>query len=139
MEIKTDRFYAMRFPVMLWLLIGAVFVLSACGPAASAPTPTPTKTPATAEQSAAPAATQPPAVAEAPTATPEPPTPTPEPPTPTPMPANISPFTGLTVDDPARLDLRPIFVCVNNDSVGRSAHYGLTAADLVYEYIVDGF
>ena len=30
-------------------------------------------------------------------------------------------------------------ICVNNDPVGRSAHYGLGLADLVYEYIVDGF
>lgn len=30
-------------------------------------------------------------------------------------------------------------ICVNNDPVGRSAHWGLSQADLVYEYIVDGF
>jgi hypothetical protein len=34
---------------------------------------------------------------------------------------------------------RPVFICINNDGAGRSAHHGLGAADLVYEYIVDGF
>jgi hypothetical protein len=43
------------------------------------------------------------------------------------------------VDDPAILKRHPIFICVNNDAVGRGEHYGLGAADLVYEYIVDGF
>ncbi len=117
------------------LLLAMLFLLSACGPTAPAPTPTPTKTPATTEQREASAADQ--QATEAPTATPEPPTATPVPPTP--LPGNISPFTGLPVDNPARLAQRPIFICVNNDPVGRSAHYGLSQADLVYEYIVDGF
>jgi hypothetical protein len=30
-------------------------------------------------------------------------------------------------------------ICVNNDAVSRAVHYGLSLADLVYEYIVDGF
>ena len=30
-------------------------------------------------------------------------------------------------------------ICVNNDPAGRAAHYGLSFADVVYEYIVDGF
>jgi hypothetical protein len=68
-----------------------------------------------------------------------PPTPTPEPPTPTPVPQNIAPFTGLPVEDLSVLKERPIFICINNDGAGRSAHHGLGAADLVYEYIVDGF
>ncbi len=63
----------------------------------------------------------------------------PEPPTATPAPVNIAPYTGLAVDDPAILKRHPIFICVNNDAVGRSQHYGLGLADLVYEYIVDGF
>ena len=59
--------------------------------------------------------------------------------TPTPPPGNIAPFTGLPVDDPARLQQPPLFICVNNDAAGRAAHWGLSLADLVYEYIVDGF
>jgi hypothetical protein len=65
--------------------------------------------------------------------------PTPVPPTPTPPPGNLAPYTGLPVDDMARLQKRPLLICVNNDPVGRSAHYGLSQADVVYEYIVDGF
>ena len=119
---------------LLTLLVLITLVTGACGAGSSAPTPTPTKTPMAA--AAAPT--------EAPTATPEPvvveiPTPTPMPELPTPRPENIAPFTGLPVSDPARLKELPIFVCVNNDAAGRAAHWGLSKADLVYEYIVDGF
>lgn len=64
---------------------------------------------------------------------------TPEPPTATATPSNVAPFTGLPVSDPAMLKSHPIFICINNDAAGRSEHYGLSQADLVYEYIVDGF
>ncbi len=112
------------------VLIFVLLLSSACGAGNAAPTPTPTKTPL--------------AVAPAEIATPTPapveiviPTPTPE--QPTPRPENIAPFTGLPVSDPARLKQLPIFVCVNNDAAGRAAHWGLSKADLVYEYVVDGF
>ena len=115
---------------------GLVMVLlSACGATGPAPTPTPTKTPIPQDIQAA----------AAPTATPAPPTPTPEPTapvptdTPTPLPDNIAPYTGLVAENPEYLRRRPIFFCINNDAAGRSAHYGLGMADLVYEYIVDGF
>jgi hypothetical protein len=121
-----------RKSALLSLLILLSLLLVACGASAPAPTPTPTKTP----MAAAAAST------EAPTATPEPvvieiPTPTPD--QPTPRPENIAPFTGLPVSDPTFLKQLPIFVCVNNDAAGRAAHWGLSKADLVYEYIVDGF
>jgi hypothetical protein len=113
------------------LFVFFVLVLTACGAAAPEATPTPTKTPMA----------EPAQAAQAPT--PVPPTPTPVLLTPTATPAvlpgNVSPFTGLPVEDPAVLRQRPIFVCINNDAVGRSAHFGLGLADLVYEYIVDGF
>jgi len=117
---------------LLTLLILMSLFVSACGATNPEPTPTPTKTPMAA--AAAPT--------EAPTATPEPvvieiPTPTPE--QPTPRPENLAPFTGLPVSDPARLKELPIFVCVNNDAAGRAAHWGLSKADLIYEYIVDGY
>lgn len=114
--------------------------------AAPAPTATPTKTPASADAAAAATATPPAEVnaadAAPATATPEPPTPPPavEPTAvPTAQPGNIAPFTGLPVQNQELLRRRPILICVNNDTVGRSAHYGLSFADLVYEYIVDGF
>lgn len=116
----------------MWLLLGlSAGLISACGAMGPAPTATPTKTPVAQE------------VAAAPTATPEPPTPAPALPvptdTPTPRPENIAPYTGLPADNPAHLRQRPVFICINNDAGGRSAHYGLGLADLVYEYIVDGF
>jgi hypothetical protein len=43
------------------------------------------------------------------------------------------------VADVGLLQQRPVFICINNDQVGRSAHHGLSYADLIYEYIVDGF
>ncbi len=118
----------------LILLVVIALLAGACGAGEAPPTPTPTKTPMAA--AAAPT--------EAPTATLAPvviniPTPTPTPDVPTPRPENIAPFTGLPVSDPARLKQLPIFVCVNNDAAGRAAHWGLSKADLVYEYIVDGF
>ncbi len=119
--------------ILLFSLLMVLTVSAGCATAAPQPTPTPTKTP----MSAAAAPTTPP-----PTATPLPPTATPEPAepaTPTPRPENISPYTGLPVENAEWLQQRPIFICVNNDATGRSAHQGLSRADLVYEYIVDGF
>ncbi|HRW07451.1 MAG TPA: DUF3048 domain-containing protein [Caldilineaceae bacterium] len=118
-----------------------MLLISGCSAAGPVPTPTPTKTPIPAADGAQSAA-QP---AEAPTDTPASllPTDTPvvlEPTaTPTALPGNIAPFTGLPAANPEQLHQRPILICVNNDPVGRGAHHGLSQADLVYEYIVDGF
>ena len=108
-------------------------LLTACGGSGPEPTATPTKTPHTETGQAQ--------AQVLPTNTPAP-TDTPAPaqlPTPTPLPGNIAPFTGLPVADTTPLHERPIMICVNNDPTGRSAHHGLSQADLVYEYIVDGF
>ncbi|HXF62240.1 MAG TPA: DUF3048 domain-containing protein [Caldilineaceae bacterium] len=121
------------FCIRFVLLACVALLAAACGQAGPEPTATPTKTPNSAPAEAA----------QAPTPTPLPPTPTPEvivpTATPTPLPENIAPYTGLPVENPDDLKHRPIFICINNDAVGRSAHYGLGLADLVYEYIVDGF
>lgn len=134
---RSGSHFPPRALPFLFLLLTAALLTAACGSNRPAPTPTPTKTPlenpiGLAAAAAAPTETPP----DVPTA---PPTATPEPPTPTPPPANIAPFTGLPVDDPATLKRHPIFICVNNDAMGRGEHYGLGQADLVYEYIVDGF
>jgi hypothetical protein len=112
-------------------LVAAALLTAACGSTRSAPTPTPTKTPVNSS-----------AIAVAAIATPAPPptdTPTPEPPTPTPTPSNLAPYTGLPASDPALLKQHPVFICINNDAAGRAAHFGLSYADVIYEYIVDGF
>jgi hypothetical protein len=136
METKTHNRGRVQFRLAGWFICLFAFslIFSACGPEAAPPTPTPTKTPASVAAAETMNAI---ATPEPPTATPEPPTP--EPPTPTPQPGNIAPFTGLPVEDISRLELHPIFICINNDAAGRSAHFGLNSADLVYEYIVDGF
>ena len=78
---------------------------------------------------------QPPPPPSTPTPTPIPP----PPPTATPIPANLAPYTGLPLADPSLQSVTPIFVCLNNDAVSRSSHFGLNEADITYEYIVDGF
>jgi hypothetical protein len=117
----------------LLVLLLVVLVCSGCGGVTAEPTATPTKTPFST-----------PTVAPAtPTPTIVPPTPTvalAEPTaTPTPPPDDIAPFTGLQAENKEYLQQRPVFICINNDTGGRAAHYGLSAADIVYEFIVDGF
>ncbi|MEZ4860047.1 MAG: DUF3048 domain-containing protein [Caldilineaceae bacterium] len=138
--MHRPTFFRLFLPGLLFLL-----GLSACAGAAPAPTATPTKTPMPAAEAstatpvvapAAPTATLAPVEAQpiANSVAPVDPTATP-----TSLPGNIAPYTGLPADNPATLRQRPVMVCINNDPVGRSAHYGLSQADLVYEYIVDGF
>jgi len=126
------RIFSLRFCILLVTL-----VVSGCGVAPAA-TATPTKTPVApvaANAQPEPTATETPLPPPTPTvvAAVEPSA------TPTALPGDIAPFTGLPVADPQHLRERPIMICVNNDPVGRSAHWGLSQADLVYEYIVDGF
>ena len=51
-------------------------------------------------------------------------------------PPNVNPLTGLTIDDPAKLQRRPILVRVGND-VGARPQVGLNSADMVYEEITE--
>ncbi len=107
---------------VLTIALIAIFSSGCVAEGGPAETPTPTKTPA--------------AQAVPPTATLTPP---PPPPTATPVPANLAPYTGLPLADPSLKNVVPIFVCLNNDTVSRSSHFGLNEADITYEYIVDGF
>jgi hypothetical protein len=128
------------FQPLVFLCLLMLSGLVGCSAAALAPTPTPTKTPIPAADNGVQPVTNSQADATAttvpPTAIPAPAQPTD---TPTPLPGNIAPFTGLPAENPENLRRRPVMICINNDTVGRSAHYGLGLADLVYEYIVDGF
>ena len=127
---------SVRLPLSsLLLLLWSVLLLAGCGSADPTATATPTKTPLPAGE---PVIATGVSGAQA-TDTPVPPTAIPDPPTPTPLPANVAPYTGKEVADATFLQKRPVFICVNNDAVSRSVHYGLGKADLVYEYIVDGF
>jgi hypothetical protein len=123
--------------VRFCVILLSVSLLAGCGRVGPGPTPTPTKTPMAAN--GAQAVSMPtPTPTTVPIATD---TPTPAEPaaTSTPLPDNIAPYTGLPVTNTKNLHERPVMICVNNDPVGRSAHYGLSLADIVYEYIVDGF
>jgi len=103
-------------------------LLAACGTAAPAPTatatvPAPTETPV-------------------PSLTPSPQlVPTVIYPTngsgPTNFPANVNPLTGLQVADPAILDRRPLLIKVTNLPRNNRPQWGLSLADLVFEYYTE--
>ena len=118
-------------------LVLFALVLAACGSAAPAATVVPT-------------ATQPPTAASTDTAT-EVPSPLPSAtPTasPTPLyppdglgpsnfPADVDPLTGLKVANPALLDRRPMLIKVQNLPRDSRPQWGLSAADLVFEYYTE--
>ncbi|MCZ7545264.1 MAG: substrate-binding domain-containing protein [Anaerolineae bacterium] len=104
----------------------------------STPTHTPTNTP-TATPTATPTDT--PTATATPTSTPTPtdtPTPTPTPffAGPDTYPADVNPLTGLFVD-PARLERRPLAVKVSNWPPVVVPQHGLSAADAVWETILE--
>ena len=52
------------------------------------------------------------------------------------FPKDINPFTGLQVDDPATLDRRPVMVKVTNFPPSGRPQFGLSLADLVFEFYI---
>jgi len=52
------------------------------------------------------------------------------------FPKDINPFTGTKVDDPAVLDRRPVMVKVTNFPPSCRPQFGLSFADLVFEYYI---
>jgi hypothetical protein len=52
------------------------------------------------------------------------------------FPKDINPFTGLKVADPAILDRRPVMVKVTNFPPSGRPQYGLSLADLVFEFYI---
>ncbi len=48
----------------------------------------------------------------------------------------INPLTGLAVDDPEKLERRPVMVKVSNWPRTGRPHAGLTSADIVFEYFI---
>ncbi len=109
-------------------------LLAACGGTA-----TPAETP-TAAPPLAPTAV-PPTPTPAPTATPRiTPTATPIPVYgPSNFPDNVDPLTGLTVDDPAVLNRRPLLIKVSDFPPVVRPQSGLSFADQVWEHIVEGW
>jgi hypothetical protein len=140
-----------RGAIGLFLVLAVALVGSGCASrgqsaAAKPPTEGPTSTPKAKVVTFATAvatATRRPATS---TPTRKPVTRTPVPPSPTitstplptlpPRPDNENPLTGLGVDDPAVLRRRPLHVRIGNDP-GARPQVGLSAADLVYEEVVE--
>ncbi len=129
----------MKKTIVLALLL--CVLISACGLVAPAVPPTPTAAPTRVQPSATPL---PPTSTLAPSATPEP-TPTSVPTLdypaegygPTGFPADVNPLTGLKVADPATLDRRPLVIKVENLPRDDRPQFGLSLADLVYEYYTE--
>ena len=121
-----------------------VMFLAACGQAVPATVPATAEAPAATGTSQALTATS-----EALTATSQPPTVTTTPqPSPTPLypsagygpsnfPSNVDPLTGLQVADPALLDRRPLLVKVSNLPRDVRPQWGLSLADIVFEYYTE--
>ncbi|HNS37016.1 MAG TPA: DUF3048 domain-containing protein [Anaerolineaceae bacterium] len=125
----------------LWKILGlllAVTLLAGCGSLSPLPTVIPTSTlPATATpfQPAPPTAT-----AAEPTAVPTPtlaPTPVYPGYGPNNFPAEINPLTGLAPQDANLLNRRPIIIKVQNLPRYDRPQYGLSLADLVFEYYTE--
>lgn len=142
----TRNLHIQRGIIGLVLLLGMTLAASGCASrskqSAAAPVdPTPTsRVRVVSFATAVPTSTPRPATPTPvlPTDTPVPtPTVTPTPaPTMPPRPENENPLTGLSVDDPAVLQRRPLHIRIGNDPAARP-QVGLSEADLVYEEIVE--
>jgi len=133
---------------MIICLLALALVAVACSEPAPSPTIPPTRTPkptftgtATSLPTATAAPSATPASSSTYTPTPMPPTATATvPPTETPMPtrdAHFNPLTGLRVEDPARLQRRPVLVRYGNDQGGWPLA-GISQAEIVYEDLMEG-
>jgi len=51
-------------------------------------------------------------------------------------PEGVNPLTGLQVDDPSLLRRRPVIMKVSNHQINEQPHWGLSSADLIFEYYI---
>jgi hypothetical protein len=111
------------------IILLLAFLLAACQAGASPTTPTATGTPLAADTPA-------PEVTSTPV-----PTGTPDYPEqghgPAGFPPNVNPLTGLEVSNPALLERRPLIIKVSNLPRNVRPQWGLTLADIVYEYYTE--
>jgi hypothetical protein len=128
------------------MLLALMLLLTACRSAAAPETLNPTATLAPIATATA-TATETPLPSATPTETPVPPTATPEP-TATPIyplegrgpsgfAENVNPLTGLEVEAPEILVRRPVAIKVENLPREHRPQWGLSLADLVYEYYTE--
>ncbi len=129
----------MKKAIFLILLLSVATSLTACS---LLPTPVPTATTAPSattgptDTPAPPTATVEPTATETPTATPTPLYP-PEGYGPSDFPYEINPLTGLKPANPDILNRRPILIKVENLPRKDRPQYGLSLADIVYEYYTE--
>ncbi len=133
-----------KLPVIILALI---ILLTACRPAANSAEVAPTATTLATGVLPTSTVTVTPSPTETPTQTPVPPTatptltPTPAYPTagrgPTGFAANVDPLTGLEVKNPQLLNRRPIVIKVENIPREHRPQWGLSLADIVYEYYTE--
>jgi hypothetical protein len=129
----------------VYLVIALAFALSACTAAPGVIEPTHTLVPTLVLPTLT--VTFTPTATLTPTHTPVPPTPTvtltptpaypPEGRGPTGFAPEINPLTGLEVDDPQVLERRPLVIKVENLPRAHRPQWGLSLADLVYEYYTE--
>ncbi len=125
-----------------FLFLFLALMISACGPGAAQAVDNPTT--AVPTQAAIATPTVPPTATDTPTAVPtETPSPTPTPNYPpegrgpTGFAPNVNPLTGMEVDNPALLERRPLLIKVENLPRSHRPQFGLSAADIVYEYYTE--
>lgn len=119
----------------LTLFLTLALLLTACSPLAASPTATlaPTETPVpTVTPSPLPTATPLPSETPVPTETPAPQVFGPED-----YPAGVNPLTGLPAANPALLERRPVIIKVSNIPRSVRPQWGLSLADIVYEYYTE--
>jgi hypothetical protein len=115
----------------LYVFVFLSIALAACGPAAPTASPTPIETPTISTAST-------PALTAAATLGPTPSFP-PEGYGPSNFPSDVDPLTGLTVANPALLERRPMVIKVSNQPRYVRPQWGLSLADIVFEYFTDDY
>jgi hypothetical protein len=115
---------------ILVLTLASLACASPFAPKPPTPTALPTSTPYPTQFLPSPT----PLIAEGPTATT-----LPGPYGPTGYPPNVDPLTGLTVADPAVLNRRPLLIKVSNESPVVRPQSGMSFADHVWEYQMEGY
>jgi hypothetical protein len=122
---------------VLWITLLVALALSACGPNGfiTQPTNTPSATPLP-SSTPFPTDTPTPTATNTPTLTATPPYPS-EGYGPTGFPAEVNPLTGLRVADPTLLNRLPLAIKVSNLPRNVRPQWGLSLADIVYEYYTE--